>query len=88
MSTSVRPGSTTAPSPSTRADTAARSESSMSVAASRSSPSPASSRMPDRIWIDVRLETARPTSDRPWTSSSFVQVILSPAPTAMSLSII
>ena len=40
------------------------------------------------IWIAVRLETARPTSDRPSTSSSFAQVILNPAPTAMSLSII
>ena len=62
MSTSVLPGSTTAPSPSTRADTVARSESSMSVAASRSSPSRASSRIPDRIWIAVRLDTARPTT--------------------------
>ena len=70
------------------AGTAARSESSMSVAARRSSSPWASSRIPDRIWIAVRLETARPTSVRPCTSSSFAQVILSSAPTAMSLSII
>ncbi len=87
MSTSVRPGSTIAPSPCTCAGSVARSDSSMSVAASRSSLPLASSRIPDRICTDVRVETARPTTARPWTSSSFEQVILSSAPTTMSVSI-
>ena len=45
--------------------------SSMSVAASRSSPPCASSRIPDRICTDVRVETARETTPSAETSSSF-----------------
>ena len=60
----------------------------MSVAASRSSLPCASSRIPDRICTDVRVETARDTTPSALTSSSFETVILSPEPTITSVSII
>src|SRR5260370_35048365 len=58
----------------------------MSVAASRSSVPCASTRIPDRICTDVRVDTARETTPRAETSSSFETVILSPVPTTMSVS--
>jgi hypothetical protein len=48
----------------------------------------ASSRIPERIWTDVRVDTARETTPRAWTRSSFEAVILKPAPTTVSVSII
>ena len=88
MSTSVLPGTTIAPSPSTCAGSDARSESSMSVAASCRSPSLASSRIPERICTELRVESARATTPSACASSSFAHVILSSAPTTMSVSII
>ena len=54
-------GMTTAPSPSTVAGTVDRSESSMSVASSSSSPLLARSRMPPRTWTAPRADAARVT---------------------------
>ena len=76
MSANVLPGSTIDPSPSICAESVARSESSMSVAASRSSEPCASSRIPERICTDVRVETARETTPSAWTSSSLEQVMV------------
>ena len=58
-STSSRPGTTTAPSPSTWASSVVRIESSMSVAASSSFPPAARKSTPLRIWTAVRVETPR-----------------------------
>jgi hypothetical protein len=63
MSTSNRPGTTTAPSSSTCAPSETRSEISMSVAERWSWPSAARNMIPPRIWtLCVRVDTPRPAS--------------------------
>ena len=59
MSTSSRPGTTTAPSSSTCASSESRTEISMSVALRCRRPPAARSMMPARIWTVVRVETPR-----------------------------
>src|SRR5438128_2063091 len=60
-STSRRPGTTTAPSPSICASSDERSDSSMSVAARWRRPPSARRSTPERIWTVARVETARET---------------------------
>ena len=88
MSASRRAGMTSAPSPSTSAGTVVRSESSMSVASSSTRPSLARSRTPPSTWTVPRVEVARETSARRLERSSRDRVTRTPAPTAVSVSII
>ena len=88
MSSSRRPGTTTVPSPATCASTDARSETSMSVAARCNRPASARSWIPPSTSTAVRVETPRATVASFAASSSFATVILSPAPTIVSESII
>ena len=69
MSSSRRPGSTTAPGSSTRAATGTRNDSSMSVAASSSEAS-ARSKMPERIWTVDRCDTPRAAIAKPAARSA------------------
>ena len=73
-STRSFPGTTNEPSPSTRAANVVRSESSMSVAATWTSPSCAWTRTPERTCTEPRDETARDTTDRAATRASRSQV--------------
>ena len=73
MSTRSRPGTTIAPSSSTRASSESRTEISMSVALRCRRPSAARSMMPARICTLVRVDTPRPTTWSFSASSSFPQ---------------
>ena len=88
MSTSRRPGTTTEPSLSTCASSDVRSDSSMSVAARRSSPAAASNSTPARICTELRVDTARETTPSLPTNSSRLHVTFMPAPIITSASII
>jgi hypothetical protein len=84
MSTRSFPGTATAPWPSTCASSDARSEISISVAASSSESLSARSSTPARICTVIRDETPRATVESLATSSSRVQVTFIPVPTTVS----
>jgi hypothetical protein len=73
------------PAPSTEASRDVRSDRSMSVAARSRRPSPASSRMPERICTVVRVDTARATTATRCARSSVAHVMRSPELTAVSI---
>src|SRR5690349_9480968 len=84
ISSRSRPVSTVDPGSATSAWRAARTESSMSVAASSTSP-PASARIriPERIWTVERCETPRATICKRFSRSSWGQTIFIPSSSSM-----